>query len=272
MSGHLELPEILLTSATGPVSVPPWAKAFPHETCPAAGLRSLERLPAMTIVQAENPAAVLSHRSFLVTLANLHMHQSSARIVFAFRTSPREGTDARVGYFRQILGYFERSSDVELAQGPGGVRLAIEEAMAKMWVEGRNVRQLEKPAPQADDPLAGVRRVIEATASLRSGTGRLDASRTAKAFGLSVSELAGLLGRTRQAISKTADAESLQKLLRPFERVVRLRSVLSEPDFRAWLNLANGHLDGRTPLAVIRSGRANAVAGLVEDMLTGAPS
>jgi hypothetical protein len=47
--------------------------------------------------------------------------------------------------------------------------------------------------------------------------------------------------------------------------------VLSERDFRSWLNMANEQLDGRTPIDVIRGGQAGVVADLAEDMLTGSP-
>ena len=272
MSGHPELPEILLTSATGPVSVPTWVRDFPHETRRAPAFRTLVRLPAMTIVQAEDAAAVLTHRVFLVKLASLHAHQSTARIVFAFRKSPRQPPEARVRLFTELLRYFVRVSDIELAHGRDGARLAVEEAMAKLLAEVEVARLPSAPAPQPADPLAGVRKVLEATASLRSEAARLHAGRIAGMFGLSVAELAGLLGRTRQAVSQTPDAESLQPSLRPFERIARLRSVLSESDFRSWLNLANPHLENRTPLEIVRGGRADAVANLAEDMLTGAPA
>jgi len=94
----------------------------------------------------------------------------------------------------------------------------------------------------------------------------------ASVFGLSVAELAALIGRTRQTASKTPDADSLQPLLQPFERVARVRAVLSQNDFRKWLHLANDELDGRTPLEAIRHGKVAVVADLVEDMLTGSPS
>ncbi len=50
-------------------------------------------------------------------------------------------------------------------------------------------------------------------------------------------------------------ADSLQPLLQPFERVARVRAVLSQNDFRKWLHLANDELDGRTPFGVIREGK-----------------
>jgi len=48
--------------------------------------------------------------------------------------------------------------------------------------------------------------------------------------------------------------------------------VLSESDFRSWLNMPNEQLDDRTPIELIRNGEADTVADLAEDMLTGSPT
>ncbi len=272
VNARTELPGLLLTSADGPVRVPAWVKAFPHEVRPASELRNLGKLPAMTIVQADDAAAVLAHRAFLLTLADLHERESSGRIVFVFRKASRGNPMARVHTFARLLGRFHRASDVALAPGGDGLRIAVEEAMAKALVTARTVGTSSSPAPLPADPLGGVRKVLEATSDLRSAAGRLDAGRIADALGLSVAELAGLLGRSRQAVSKTPDADSLQPQLRPFERITRLRAVLSVPEFRSWLNLANPGLEGRSPLEIVRAGRADVVANLADDLLTGAPS
>lgn len=86
-----------------------------------------------------------------------------------------------------------------------------------------------------------------------------------------MAELAGLIGKSRQSVSKTEDAESSQESLAPFARIARLRAVLSDDDFRVWLNLPNDALDGITPLAMIRGGGSDVVADLAEDMLSGSP-
>lgn len=272
MSGHTELPEILLTSATGRVNVPSWVKAFPHETRAASELRHLERLPAMTIVQAESAESVLAHRALLSTLAKLHAHQSISRIVFSFLKAPHADMEATWKQYEKLLGHFVRAASIELARRPADVRPAFEEAFAKYLVEIRAAKRMPAPAPASIDPLGSVRSILDATDDLRAASGRLDAARVAEVFGLSVSELSGLLGKSRQAVSKTPDAESLQHLLRPYERAARLRAILSASDFRAWLNLANGRLDGATPIEVARAGRISVLADLTEDLLTGAPA
>ena len=142
------------------------------------------------------------------------------------------------------------------------------EAVAKIVV----TRQLATERTERADRLGELKKIIEATADLRAKSEKLSANNVASVFGLSVAELAALVGRTRQTASKTPEADALQPLLQPFERVARVRAVLGQNDFRKWLHLANDELDGRTPFEMIRLGKVAAVADLVEDMLTGSPS
>jgi hypothetical protein len=123
-----------------------------------------------------------------------------------------------------------------------------------------------------DDPLGRLKSVIAATADLRAPSGRLSARRVAEAFGLTLAQLAAAIGKARQTVWKTDDAEALQPRLFPFERIARLRTVLPESDFRSWLNMPDGQLDDRTPIELLRNGEADTVADLAEDMLTGIPS
>ena len=127
-----------------------------------------------------------------------------------------------------------------------------------------------RPARQGMD---AVQAVVQATADLRTPGGNLSAQAVADAFGVSLNQLANWLGRTRQALSKTPDADSLQDGLTAFEQVARLRTVLAPEAFRKWLRMPNGQLDGTKPLDLLATGRERAiVAGLVEDMLTGMPT
>jgi hypothetical protein len=123
-----------------------------------------------------------------------------------------------------------------------------------------------------DDPLGRLKSVIAATADLRAPSGRLSARRVAEAFGLTLAQLAAAIGKARQTVWKTDDAEALQPRLFPFERIARLRTVLPESDFRSWLNMPDEQLDDRTPIELLRNGEADTVADLAEDMLTGIPS
>jgi hypothetical protein len=68
---------------------------------------------------------------------------------------------------------------------------------------------LSKLAAVRPSPLDQVKGITTATADLREGNGNLSAVRVAKLYGVSLSQLAGWLGRTKQAVSKTPDADSV---------------------------------------------------------------
>jgi hypothetical protein len=98
-------------------------------------------------------------------------------------------------------------------------------------------------------------------------------ARVARVFGVSVSQLAGRLGRTKQALSKTPDADSLQDELGYFERVTRLRMITNgDADFRKRLRAPHEILDNAPPLELLASRQWQALADYVEDILTGAPT
>ena len=102
--------------------------------------------------------------------------------------------------------------------------------------------------------------------------GNLSAVLVAEAFGLSINELAGSLGRSRQALGKTPAADSIQNQLAFFERVARLRALVPAPDFQKWLRIPNPDLDGKSPLDLLADKEGQVAADLVDDMLTGAPA
>jgi hypothetical protein len=262
----MERPEILLTGPGPKVSIPIWLRKFDPNIATESQVRALRQLPGLTVVQAKAPNYLVKHETFIRNLASRHektLGPSKILIVFEANSAPAKAT-ALLTWLR----YFSRAEDVEFAQGPDHAAFALQEAFAKLWAG------LQKEASQAaqQDPLGEVKSVIAATADLRAPSGRLSAQTISEAFGLSGAELARLIGRKRQTVSKTDDAKSLQAALRPFERIARLRSVLSEVDFRSWLNMPNEQLDEFSPLDVIRQGKAGAVADLAENMLLGNPT
>jgi hypothetical protein len=258
-------PDVLLTGPAHDISVPDWVRRFSPRTATAKQVRALRRLPRLTIVQAKAPKAVLEHGAFLQCLAAQHARTTGpSKIVFVFE--PRSHS-AKAQELAQVLDFFHRVGDVQFARGPEQAAFALEEALAKILADERQTA----PRSSTTDPLGQVKNVVAATSDLRSDSGRLSAQRVAAAFGLSVADLATLIGRKRQAVSKTGDAASLQAVLFPFERIARLRTVLPATDFRRWLNMPNGQLDNRSPLDVIRGGHVGVVADLADDMLTGTP-
>jgi hypothetical protein len=121
-------------------------------------------------------------------------------------------------------------------------------------------------------PLDDLKEVLATTTDLRDTSGNLSAELVAKLYGVSLSQLATWLGRTRQALAKTPDADSLQDDLSHFGRVARLRVALADDaEFRKWLRTPNDQLDGGKPLDWIARKRWQALADFVDDMLTGAP-
>lgn len=125
------------------------------------------------------------------------------------------------------------------------------------------------PVPLAER----LREALGPTTDLREPTGRLSARRVAELFDLSLSQLAALLGRNKQTVAKTPDAEALQAGLRDFGRVAGLRVALDGNEaFRHWLRTPTRPLEGHSPRELIDAGRVRVVADLVEDMLTGSPA
>jgi transcriptional regulator with XRE-family HTH domain len=257
-------PKILLTGPAQKSSVPHWMRRFSPRVVSTENVRSLSRLPELTVVRAEAPAAILALQPFLKSLAKgIRQTPRPAKILFVF-----DGADSGVdpGRLLEVLTYFDRPADIEFVRLQGDVHFRLDETVAKIWAEQEAERD------PGTDPLRQIKSVIAATADLRTASGRLSAQQVAKAFGLSLAELAGLLGRSRQAVSKTGDAESLQPALAPFERIARLGAALSQSDFLRWLRMPNEQLEGRSPLDAIRDGRVTEIADLAEDMLTGNPT
>lgn len=263
----MEYPQVLLTGPGKRARIPPWVQGkFAVTIATVNQLRRLSRLPELTIVRATEPATVLSEQGFLLLLAARHRQTPTpAKILFVFDA---DGPHADPRVLLELLLFFDRAGDVELARSGEDAAFALDEALAKIWAALDRETKPSKPT----DPLGQLKTVIAATADLRSVSGRLSAQRVATAFGLSLAELAALIGRSRQTLWKTDDAESVQEKLFPFERIVRLRAVLAESDFRSWLNMPNDQLDEETPLALIRGGEVGIVADLAEDMLTGSPT
>jgi len=246
---------------------PSWIpEDFSPEVVPAKRIRRLSKLSPITVVRVHGLRSVLDNEAFLTQLAmRLRATPRPAKVVFVLGARSSAGDPQSL---KRVLAFFDRASDVEFVRGVNEVEFALSEALAKIWAD-----------PTADqeeiigsDPLGGLKSVIGATKDLRSSSGRLSAERIADAFGLTSSALAVAIGSTRQALHKTPDSETIQRKLFPFERIARLRAVLPPEDFRAWLNMSNGLLDGHSPIQIIKRGEAAVVANLAEDMLTGSPT
>ncbi|OAI42308.1 hypothetical protein AYO41_04520 [Verrucomicrobia bacterium SCGC AG-212-E04] len=157
-------------------------------------------------------------------------------------------------------------SGVDFAFGSDRLHDSLVEATAKYLTD------VQKQSEDAPDPLREAKEVINATKPLLAKSGRLSASAVAKFFDISTAKLGELIGKHRQTLTKTPDAPAVQSDLRPFERIARLRSVLTDEQFRAWLNRPNRQLDEAVPMNLITNKRIDIVADLADDMLLGTPS
>lgn len=105
-------------------------------------------------------------------------------------------------------------------------------------------------------------------------SGRLDASLVARFMGISLKTMAEALGRSYRAVHKTPHSVSLQSDLQILRRIVELLLSLvgSRQAACAWLNTPSPDLAGETPLGLIKSGRADSVRDLLENVASGAPA
>jgi hypothetical protein len=149
----------------------------------------------------------------------------------------------------------------------------MDKKMREMETVIEQLKAAEGGAAPQPSPLDRLQEVAKATEDLRTARGNLSAERVAALYGVSVNQLATWLGRSRQALGKTPDADSLQPALSFFERVARLRLALkSDADFRKWLRTPQDLLDNSSPLELMAKGERQVIADFVDDALTGAPA
>ena len=145
----------------------------------------------------------------------------------------------------------------------------VEVALGERPKAARN----EETEPPRASPLDTMKETLEATKDLRLPNGKLSAERIAALYGVSLSQLAGWVGKSRQTVNKTPDADSLQPALGYFERVARLRLVVkNDQAFRKWLRTPQSMLEKESPLELMAKGEWQVMADYVDDALTGAPT
>lgn len=109
---------------------------------------------------------------------------------------------------------------------------------------------------------------------LHSEKGQLDARKVATFFGLTVAELARLLGRGVSTVHKTPHAPNLQGGLRQLESIASglMRLTGSERRSRMWLQAANPALEGHAPIELLKLGKVAPMQQFVQDLLEGRPA
>ncbi len=253
MSEH---PDILIASPKKTSRLPRLASSWRPRTVSLDSLLKGPTLPAqITILDIDAPAQLGNLEAFL---KKLKRQAIPANFVIVSLGSP-ESREAKI----RLLEAFPSPERVEISEDPAQFLGLLDNVAAKIEV------LLKRPRTS---PLDRVKEVVAATSGLRERNGNLSAVLIAKLYGVSVAQLADWLGRSRQTVSRTPDADSLQDKLEYLERIARLLTVLPEEEFRKWLRMPNPNLSHESPVNWIVQKRWQALADLVDDMLTGAPS
>jgi hypothetical protein len=243
-------------------SVPRWAHGFNTQRNTVSEISKADHLPGIIVLKAPT-ARVHGSRRLRVDSLVERIEQSShpVKIVLSFPSRKRTGFQGML----DVLNLFPPalSSNIEISPRLETLEDSLNEAFVKYFLFKED---------DETDPLASAKNVVNAVRPLLAESGRLSAKAIATEFGMPVAQLAKQIRQSRQAISKTPDAPKIQTLLRPYERIFRLRSIFTKDDFLAWLERPNRELDDSSPMEIIKTGRAEIIADLVEDMLLGAPS
>lgn len=102
-------------------------------------------------------------------------------------------------------------------------------------------------------------------------TGRLDGQKIANAIAVPAKEIARVVGVSPAALQKNPAARSIQAPLREivFSLATLQRLLGSREAALVWLNAPNPEFEGKAPLQLILDNKADAVAGLIRDVLAG---
>lgn len=105
-------------------------------------------------------------------------------------------------------------------------------------------------------------------------TGKLDARRLAKVFGLSMKELSQVLGREQSGVGKHPTSQSLQEPLEELEILgLQLQNVFGDLGTgRMWMRAPNPVLAGEAPIIYLLGQQPQAVARLLQMAETGMPT
>jgi DNA-binding NarL/FixJ family response regulator len=221
--------------------------------------RSLKR-QGFRVVVTDHAHATAGERPDLIVLDSLGRPQMVVelkRLETVYPGIPVLVMTARVSDSAAVMGY--RAGAVAIVT-PKTMPLA-----AKTLAEHLSLQASSQHVSRR----AGLETYIEP--AFHDARGRLDAMAIARAFGVSVSQLARSLSITPSALSKRSTADAAQAGLRELEFVwVTLTRMLGNEDLtRAWLNAAHPDLGGQPPLVYLRAGRGTDLAAWVRGSLLG---
>jgi hypothetical protein len=236
-------------------------------------LQDRDSLPDLTVVDVPWPLSDHALKIFAHILAEKQDSSRAASFLILNFHWPKGPEKPAVVRF---LRHFRRPERIQVYLSPkrevlkaavDAIGPTIDLLRSSATKESREREQ--QPQPSMLDKM---QKVLDVTKDLRSDSGKLSAKLIADLYKVPQTDLANWLGKKKQGISKTPDADSLQKSLEYFERIARLRIALSDEDFRKWLRMRNELLDGATPLEIIAQGKLQLVADFVADMVTGSPT
>lgn len=247
--------------------IPQWASKMKAERFAAEMLTSANP-SGVWVLQAADSKDLDRHRT-VVNQLNERIAKSGLPVELVLHLVEGAVAQSNRSYFDYLNAYRyfpALAGRMEVALGKDDLMPRVLEAMAKYIAASESRRR-------SVDSLSAALEVRETRSTLVSPkTGRLDASKIADTLGMSVAKLAKLIGKSRATVAKTPDAPALQEKLRPYERILRLKARLPDEKLLAWLEAPNRHLDDQSPRSLIENGRAEVVADLVEDALTGQPT
>ena len=240
------------------------------EARPWRKFRSRSSLPDITVVDVGHRS--ISGASFKGLLRELALKQKAtadpAFIVLVFSSVKRPAPDKVTEFLRP----FPKPDRVEITWSASPDKVDEIVVAIEPKLEVLRETAASTPNPPRSSQMDRIEKVLAATRDLRSENGNLSARNIAELYGISLSELGKWINRSRQALNKTPDAESIQNALGYFERIARLRLRLSADDFRKWLRMPNSLLEGMRPLDLLAQQRWQELSDFVDDLLTGSPT
>lgn len=252
--------------ATLPASI---TKALPRpewhiSSCKLDAIEQLTAPPDFMWVDFGKAPKLSFAESVLTHLAGLQEAKSEHAFFFISGSALPEA--AHEALVKRIYATFRDPSNVVAdLVGQPDLSAAVAKFLAQRKARATRLTPIAKPLAPA---------VCVPNADLRSERGRLSIKPIAELFGMDVIEIGRLIGRENKAtLSKTPDAEALQERLQPFADIALLRAPdFGDEQFKKWLNAPNEHMRNRAPIAWIRDGRVQDVAGFVYGILTGQPT
>ncbi|GHC41192.1 hypothetical protein [Roseibacillus persicicus] len=218
-----------------------------------------------TVIEEDYPERFLEDIHPVIERLNDEGNASYLVIVFA------EPSTLTLALTSRLFGQYPRlKGRVEIAHHLENLENELSEAFSKAvadWTEAPTL---------LDDARDGLKGIADLYSD--SKPSRLCGKKIGKIFGYRGKEMATILSQSLDrpvsaaAFSATPDNDRLQDCLRNFELIARLRTVMSEAEFNAWLGADNWSLEDASPRQCILEGDVDAVAGLAARILEGNPS